>query len=124
MKLYTVSGQVIPDEGEYRAARAVGNVRVGAEYLFFRAGLRVYAIAWGEIKRCYRRVMRVPMKMCCGSGSLDVESLVVEGEAGELASIQLPGTRAARGLMEALKAVAPGVDFTAPKKSAGGEARP
>lgn len=126
MKLYTVNGQVMPDGAaaeEYRAARAIGNVRVGAEHLFFRAGLRAYAVAWSEVARCYRRVMRVPMKMCCGSGNLDVESLVVEGEAGELATIQLPGTRAARALIDRIREIAPGVDTAAPKRAGEAEAR-
>ena len=126
MKLYTVSGQAIPEGAaaeEYRAARAIGGVRAGAEHLFFRAGLRTYAVAWPEVTRCYRRVMRVPMKMCCGSGSLDVESLVVEGPSGELATIQLPGSRAARALMDLLSETAPAVELAAPKKAEGTEAR-
>lgn len=119
MRLYTAEGQAVRDDAvsaEYRQSRAVGNVRAGAKHLFFRAGLRLYAVAWPEIARCYRRVMRVPMKMCCGSGSLDVEYLVVEGASGELASIQLPGSRAARALMELIRETAPTVDCTPPPK--------
>ena len=126
MKLYTASGQVLPDADaarEYREARAVGGVRVGRAHLFFRAGLRTYAVPWPEISRCYRRVMRVPMKMCCGSGNLDVESLVVEGASGEQASIQLPGTRAARALIDMIRETAPGVDTAAPRKAGETEAR-
>ena len=102
LKFYSATGQGSSDPAlaaEYRAARAVGSVRVGDAHLFFRAGLRLYALPWNEVKRCYRRVMRVPLKMCCGSGNLDVESLVVEGASGELANIRLPGSRAARAVV-------------------------
>ena len=125
VKFYTSAGQPFSDpavEAAYRAARAIGVVRVGGGRLFFRAGLRVYALEAGELRRCYRRVMRVPMKLCCGEGSLDVETLVVEGEVGELASVQLPGTRAARALMEALAAAFPGVALTPPERPESPEA--
>ena len=120
MKFSTVAGGRIDDpalEAEYRDARAIGVVRVGGAHLFFRAGLRRYAVPHGEIRRCYRRVLRVPMKMCCGTGSLDVESLVIEGDSGELAQIQLPGTRAAVALMELLKKTLPGAEFVPPARA-------
>lgn len=119
MKFHTVAGGVLNDPAltaEYRGARAIGVVRVGGAHLFFREGMRLYAVPHGDIRRCYRRVMRVPMKMCCGSGSLDVESLVIEGDSGELAQIQLPGTRAAVALMDLLKETLPHAQFTPPAR--------
>ena len=121
MKYYTVTGEVLSDAalgGEYRAARAFGVVRVGEAHLFFRAGMRTYAMPYGEIRRCYRRVMRVPLRMCCGKGNLDVENLVVDGDAGEVAQIQLPGTRAAQALMESLKQRMPEAEFVPPAREA------
>lgn len=120
MKFYSATGKALPETGlagEYKQARAIGVVRVGASHLFFRAGLRTYALPFEEIRRCYRRVMRVPLRMCCGKGNLDVEHLVVEGDGGELAQIQLPGTRAAQALMELLKSKLPGADFNPPVKA-------
>ena len=121
MKYYSVTGEVLSDAalgGKYRAARAFGVVRVGEAHLFFRAGVRTYAMPYGEIRRCYRRVMRVPLRMCCGKGNLDVENLVVEGDAGEVAQIQLPGTRAAQALMESLKQRIPEAEFVPPAREA------
>lgn len=121
LKFRTMTGELLDAPGlaaEYGAARAIGVVRAGEKHLFFRAGLKTYALELSEIRRCYRRVMRVPMKMCCGQGSLDVEHLVVEGDKGELAQIQLPGTRAAVALMDVLKEKLPGVDFSAPTRAA------
>ena len=127
MKLYDAEGRAIPSADaadEYRAARAVGGVRVGATRLFFRAGLRVYAVEWTRIARCYRQVMRVPMKLCCGSGTLDVEYLVIDGASGTLARVQLPGSRAARALMALIEAAAPDVDRTPPGREREAEVSP
>ena len=48
--------------------------------------------------------------MACGI------SARIEGEEGELAQIQLPGTRAAKAAMEELKARVPQASFSAPEK--------
>ena len=96
---------------EYRQARAIGVVRAGAAHLFFRARTKVYAVPFTEIRHCYRRVMLVPAGLCCGKGELQVEHLVIEGDSGELAQVQLPGTRAAKTLLEELKARMPDCQF-------------
>ena len=117
MKFYSVSTrEQIEDEAEmlaeeYRQARAIGAVRAGAAHLFFRARTKVYAVPFTEIRRCYRRVMLVPAGLCCGKGELQVEHLVIEGDSGELAQVQLPGTRAAKGLLEELKVRMPDCQF-------------
>lgn len=93
---------------EYRQAREIGNLRLGQQNLYFRAGLKVYYIPYGDIRRYFRRVMRVPAKLCCGRGDFEIENLVVCGESGELAQIQLPGAKAARIVMERMAELAPG----------------
>ena len=126
MKFLAASGKPLADPAlaaEYKAARAFGNVRVGDSHLFIRSGMRNYALEHSGIRRCYRRVMRVPMKMCCGSGSLDVEHLVVEGDSGELAQVQPPGTRAAVALMELLKERMPEVEYALPPRPDAREVR-
>ena len=92
---------------EYRQAREIGNLHFGQENLYFRAGLRVYYIPYGDIRRYFRRVMQVPAKLCCGKGDFEIENLVICGESGELAQIQLPGARAARAVMECMAELAP-----------------
>ena len=62
----------------------------------------------------FRRVMEVPAKMCCGKGNFAIENLVLCDNEKELAVIQLPGTKAARLLMEELKEKIPGAVFSAP----------
>ena len=99
---------------EYKAARQIGKVRLGELRLFLRAGLKVYCIPSQDVRRCFRRVQLIPAKMCCGRGDLEVETLVVCGDAGELIQVQLPGTKAARILMEELQARIPEAEFGKP----------
>lgn len=105
-------------EKEYKEAREIGIVKIGETCLFFRKQLKVLYIPFKDIRRCFRRVMLVPARMCCGKGDLAVENLVICTEAGEIAEVQLPGTKAAKVLMEELKAKMPDVDFTSPGKKA------
>ncbi|MCI8466004.1 MAG: hypothetical protein HFI63_09155 [Lachnospiraceae bacterium] len=99
---------------DYKVAKEIGVVRLGETYLYFRKGWKVYYIPYPCIRRVFRRVMLVPAKLCCGRGDLQVEHLVVCSDSKELAQIGLPGTRAAKGLMEELKSKIPDADFTAP----------
>ena len=59
--------------------------------------------------RVFRRVMLVQTKMCCGKGNLEVENLVICTEKGEIAQVQLPGTRAGVILLEEVAKRAPHV---------------
>ncbi len=94
-------------ETEYGSAYEVGKLRLGDSCLYFRQGLKVFYIAYTDIHRYFRRVMQVPAKLCCGRGNFDVESLVICDETKELAEIQMPGTRAAKVVIERLKELAP-----------------
>jgi hypothetical protein len=104
-------------ESEYTAAREIGKIRLGEQRLYFRSGRKIYYIPYTSIRRCFRRVMLVPAKLCCGKGDLEVENLVLCGDSGELAQIQLPGTRAAKILMEELKALIPEAEFGRPSQN-------
>ncbi|MCR5162089.1 MAG: hypothetical protein K6C06_09990 [Lachnospiraceae bacterium] len=104
---------------EYKNARPIGVLRVGDSALFFRARLKTWYIPFTDITRCFRRVELVRATMCCGKGNMQMENLVVCGEGDrELAQIQLPGTRAAKGVMEELKEKLPeGTLFVCPPKA-------
>ena len=105
-------------ESEFKSARQVGVIRLGDKHFFFKSKLKQYYIPYEDIKRCYRRVQGVPMKMCCGRGEVLVENLVIGEGDKEYAVIQLPGTRAAKVLFEDLKGILPNADFTSPKRDA------
>lgn len=117
MKFYEVTSTVKNQDellSEYKSAREIGVLRIGENCLFFRKSRKVYYIPYADVRRCFRRVLLVPAKLCCGKGQLPVESIVFYGDEGEVAQIQLPGTRAAKGAFEELKQRIPGADFTCP----------
>lgn len=99
---------------EYKVARVIGKVRLGELRLFFRSGLKTYYIPYHDVRRCFRRVLLIPAKMCCGRGDFEVENLVICGEEGELAQIQLPGERAGKALIEELERRIPEAEFGKP----------
>ena len=103
---------------EYKVAREIGKLRLGELHLYFKKGLNVYYIPYRDIRRCFRRVMVVPAKLCCGKGEFEMENLVICGpEDEELAQIQLPGTKAARILMEELEKLVPEAEIGRPAKN-------
>lgn len=110
MKFCPLTGDIQEPEGlieEYKAGREIGKIHLGQTYFFFRSMRKIYYIPYAEIRRYFRRVMMVPAKLCCGKGEFQMEHLVICGDAGELAQIELPGTQAAKVLMESMKKLAP-----------------
>lgn len=99
---------------EYKAAREIGNVRMGELHLFLRSGLKKYYIPYHDVRRCFRRVQLVEARMCCGRGGFEIENLVVCGDAGELIQAQLPGAKAAVILMNELQERIPEAEFGKP----------
>ena len=119
MKFYpigTVQDTGTALEEEYKSAHAVGAVRVGTSCLFMRSGFRNYYIPFHEVRRAFRRVERVPARMCCGKGEFEIENLIVCNDSGEVLKAQLPGQKAARLLMEELREKIPGAVFGCPPK--------
>lgn len=92
---------------EFKTGRRIGKIHLGGTHFFFRSMRRIYYIPYTGIRRYFRRVMLVPAKLCCGRGDFQMEHLVICGESGELAQIELPGTKAARILMECMAELAP-----------------
>ena len=107
---------------EYESARAIGGVRIGAQRLYLRQGRKIGHILYADIRRCYRRVLIVPMRMCCGKGDVEFENLVVEGAGGELAEVRLPDGRAAKAVMQDLGKKLPEANLRCPPKTAAAEA--
>lgn len=120
MKFYSLEGTEAADKRnmaqDYKESREIGIVRIGNGCLYFRRLRKIYYIPYADIRRCFRRVMLVPAKLCCGRGDLEVENLVICTDKGEAAQIQLPGAKAGKILLEELKQRLPDVEFT-PEKS-------
>lgn len=102
-------------EQDYKAGRAIGIVRLGKEHLYFRRIRKIYYVPYTDIRRCFRRVMQVPAKLCCGRGDLEVENLVICTDQGEVAQLQMPGAKAGKILLEELKNRMPDIAFTPEK---------
>lgn len=98
---------------EYKAAGELGGVRLGELHLYFRAGLKTWFIAYRDIRRVFRRVQVIPAG---GKKRADfrLENLVICGEAGELAQLQIPGEGAAKRLMDVLEELVPEAEFGKP----------
>ena len=94
-------------QAEYKTAQEIGKLRLGAKKLYFRSARKIFYIPYNEIHRYFRRVMLVPAKLCCGKGDFAIEHLVICDIDRELAQIQLPGSRAAKVLMERMGSLAP-----------------
>lgn len=93
---------------DYKDAQEIGKLRFGAERLYFRSARKIFYIPYTDIHRYFRRVMLVPAKLCCGKGNLAIEHLVIcNDDDHELAQIQLPGSHAAKVLMERMSKLAP-----------------
>lgn len=120
MKFYSVTSEhnnAAALQAEYASGRVIGNVHLGAEFLFFKEKRKVYYIPYADMTRCFRRVLLVQTKMCCGKGNLEVENLVICGESGELAQIQMPGERAGKIVLEEITKLAPHVQVGRPKEN-------
>lgn len=93
---------------EYKGAQEIGKLRLGERRLYFRSARKIFYIPYTDIHRYFRRVMLVPAKLCCGKGDLSVEHFVIcDDDDRELAQIQLPGSHAAKVLMDRMSKLAP-----------------
>lgn len=100
---------------EYKTARKIGVIRLGETCFFFRRGVKIYYLLYKEIVRYFRRVMLIPTGT--KRGDMKLETLVLCDNKGELAQIQIPGSNAAKELMDEMKIKAPHADSTCPEKS-------
>ncbi len=121
MKLYSMQQEATKDPdllAEFENAREFGTVRAGERTFFFKVRLRTYYIPYTDIRRCFRRVFLIPAGAGKGKSELELENLVICGEEGELAQIQIPGSRMAKELIKELKERIPHADFSSPAKKA------
>ncbi|MCD7955789.1 MAG: hypothetical protein LUG93_08580 [Lachnospiraceae bacterium] len=110
MHFYSLTGSVRDEKAlaaDYRPAREIGVIRLGEEVLYFRKQRKIFYVPYDEIRQCFRQVMLVPARLCCGQGNLSVENFVICTDAGELAQIQIPGERAGKALLEEIRVRAP-----------------
>ena len=68
---------------EFACATAYEKLRMGQNVLFWKSGLRWYAISLENVQRIYRRVEPVYGKLCCGGRSYVIHRLVLRLEDGK-----------------------------------------
>ena len=64
-------------DAQFAASPLFSKVRPGTDTLFWKSGLRWYALPFSEVRRVFRRVEPVYGKLCCGGRSFLIERLVL-----------------------------------------------
>ncbi len=97
----------------FAGAEAFGKVRVAAEGLFWRSGLRRYYIPLEGIRRIHRRVEISEGRLCAGGRTYIIEWLVLILPEGEELVIPICDNdrKTAEALMEALKERHPEIPY-------------
>lgn len=97
-------------EGQPPKLPAYGKVRLDETRLYWKNGLRWYAVELARVRRAYRQEENVYGKLCCGGRSYIIHRLVLLLEDGTKLTIHIGDDEEAEAaaLVEALKAV-PGI---------------
>ena len=80
--LYSKGSDAVLD-ADFDMAKEYSKVRVGQQTIFWKNGLRRYAIPVAEIQRFHRQLEPVIRRMCCGGKSFYIERLVLALKNGE-----------------------------------------
>ena len=81
--LMNLKPYICSDPGqEFDAAARYGNLRLGEKRLFWKSGLRRYAVELASVCRVWRQEENVYGKLCCGGRSYVIHRLVVKLEGG------------------------------------------
>ena len=69
-------------DADFEAAVSYGKTKLGTNHIFWKAGLRWYAVPLSRVRRAYRQVEYVYGKLCCGGSSFDIQRLMLMLEDG------------------------------------------
>lgn len=64
-------------DAEFQNGTLYGKVKLGPGVIFWKKGLRWYALPLDQVQRAYRQVEFVYGKMCCGRASFDIQRLIL-----------------------------------------------
>ncbi len=100
-------------DADFDMAKDYAKVKPGRKAIFWKNGLRRYAISVEEIQRVYRQLEPVIRRMCCGGKSYYIERLVMILKNGEELVIHIGDDvpKDAETLYGALKELHPNLQF-------------
>ena len=100
-------------DAEFSQTAAYSKVRPGSTHLYWRYGLRQYAIPLNQVQRIFRRVEPVYGKLCCGGKSFIIEWLVLILHDGSELVIHIGDDvqKQAEALLEYLKQTHPEIQY-------------
>lgn len=103
-------------DAQFSAAVDYGWVKPGQNAVFWKTGLRWYAIPLSEVERIFRRVVPVYGKLCCGGHSFIMEYLVIIRKDGSELELHIGDDmeKKAADLLDFLKQSHPELDFGKP----------
>ena len=74
---------------EFDTAARFGNLRLGDRRLFWKSGLKRYAVELSNVRRVWRQEENVYGKLCCGGRSYVIHRLVVKPEDGKTLTLHI-----------------------------------
>ena len=100
-------------DADFDMAKAYGRVRPGQQVIFWKRGLRWYALPVADIQRIHRRLEPVIRKLCCGGKSYYIEYLVMILKNGQELMVHIGDDipKDAEALLAALKEQHPGIQY-------------
>lgn len=100
-------------DAQFEEAKAYSKVKPGTTHLFWRNGLRRYAMPLDQVQRIYRRVEPVYGKLCCGGKSFIIEWLVLVLRDGSETVLHIGDDvkKDAEALLQALKEAHPELQY-------------
>ena len=99
---------------DFAAADGMNSIYFGNQAVYLKKLMKIVYIPYADIDRIFRRVLQVPVKMCCGKGDLEVQYLVLMKEDQQILELQVPSKSGAVMLFEEAKRRAPQLQFNRP----------
>lgn len=99
---------------DFASADGMNNVFFGDKAVYLKKLTKILYIPYADMDRIFRRVMQVPVKMCCGRGDLEIQYLVIMKEDKQIIELQVPSKTGAVILFDEVKKRAPQLQFTRP----------
>ena len=110
--IYTKGHDPALDE-DFNGSSVYGKVKSGQTALFWKSGLRWYAMPLNNVQRIFRRVETVYGKLCCGGHTFVIEWLVLILNDGSEVVVHIGDDvkTKAEALLQSLKDVHPEIAY-------------